>query len=226
MCLLFQNSIPPATIDFIEPIADHRLRHQKALRQQIHKLERAQHQLRHELRQLKGHHIENRLDGLETEQRRLANSNFNLSREVSSLDKMHGSMLELLEDVEGIQTKFDKAMPDVRREISKLEFNFAQLNSEQGLVREEGRNRGKSIQAIAVSVSTLQADREVIKKLEDRVATYELDLRRVEQQQQKHMVTDREREMQRTRNPIEKVIDVPSLTPCHLIVSPSVVVVW
>lgn len=204
--LPFQNSIP-ATIDFIEPTADHRLRHQKALRQQIHKLERVQHQIRHELRQMKGHHMESRVAGLETEQRRLANSNFNLSREVASLDKMHGSMLELLEDVEGIQTKFDKVMPDVRREISKLEFNFAQLNSEQGLEREEGRNRGKSIQAIAVSVSTLQADREVIKKLEERVATYELDLRRVEQQQ-KHMVTDREQEMQRTRNPIAKVIDV------------------
>lgn len=209
-----QNTVP-TTIDFIEPEADHRLRHQKALRQQMHKLERTQHQLRHELRQLKAHHIESRLAGLETEQRRLANSNFNLSREVSSLDKMHSSMLELLEDVEGIQTKFDKVMPDVRREISKLEFNFAQLNSEQGLVREEGRNRGKSIQAIAVSVSTLQADREVIKKLEDKVSTFELDLRRVEQQQQKHMAGDRwDHETRTGRNPaIEKVIGLFSFSP-------------
>jgi chromosome segregation ATPase len=105
---------------------------------------------------------------LETEQRRLANSNFNLSREVASLDKMHSSVLQLLEDVEGVQAKFDLVLPEVRREISKLEFNWAQLNSQQAEVREEGRNRGKSIQALAVSVSALQAER---------------DLRRVEEKQ-------------------------------------------
>lgn len=122
---------------------------------------------------------------LETEQRRLATSNFNLSREVASLDKMHSSVLQLLEDVEGVHTKFDHEMPEVRREISKLEFNWAQLNSQQSVVREEGRNRGKSIQALAVSVSALQAER---------------DLRRVEERQRTS--TDQEE----PREPTEQVI--------------------
>lgn len=138
----------------------------------MHKLERAQHQMRRELRQLQAHHLENRLASVEQQQTRLASFNFNLSREVASLDKMHSSVLELLEDVEEVEAKVDTVMPDVRHEISKLEFNVAQLNSEQGLVREEGRNRGKSLQAIAVSVSALQAER----KAEQKVAIHEMGL--------------------------------------------------
>lgn len=156
------------------------MRHQKLVRQQIHSLEKGQRKLRHELKHLKTHNIDQRLGSLEKEQRRLANVNFNLSREVASLDQLHSSMLELLEDVEGIQTKFDKTVPDVRREISKLEFNFAQLNSEQSLLREEGRNRGKSIQAIAVSVSTLQEDRDIIKKLQENTLKIDKEFERIQ----------------------------------------------
>lgn len=170
-----------STIDFIEPQAEHKLRHQRALRQKIQKLDHAQKQMKHELRQLKSHHIEDRLNHLDTEQRRLANSNFNLSREISSLEKMHSSVLELFENVERIQTKFDKDMPDVRREISKMEFNFAQLNSQQELIREDGHNRGKVLQAIAVSVSTMQAERDLIKKHQDQLTGIQMDLRSVDQ---------------------------------------------
>lgn len=122
--------------------------------------------MKRQLNEFHHHHLNDRLHSLEVEQRRLATANFNISRQVASLDRLHGSMLELLEDIEGIQNKFDKTMPDIKREISKVEFNAAQVAAEQSLLREEGHNAAKSIQALAVSVSTLQEERENVRRLE------------------------------------------------------------
>lgn len=142
------------------------MRHHRFLREQLHDLEVSQKSMKRQLNEFHHHHLNDRLHSLEVEQRRLANANFNVSRQVASLDRLHGSMLELLEDIEGIQNKFDKTMPDIKREISKVEFNGAQVAAEQSLLREEGHNAAKSIQALAVSVSTLQEERENVRRLE------------------------------------------------------------
>lgn len=68
-------------------------------------------------------------------------------------------MLELLEDVEDIETKIDKTVPEIRREISKVEIDSAQLSSDQSILKEEDHNMAKTIQALAVSISTLQNER-------------------------------------------------------------------
>lgn len=153
----------------MKPEADHRLRHRRFIRQHLHDLDLVQKAMKRQLNELNHHRIGDRLHNLESEQKRLANANFNMSRQVASLDRLHGSMLELLEDIEGIQNKFDKTIPDIKREISKVEFNAAQVASEYGLLREEGHNAAKSIQALAVSVSTLQDNRDEIKQLEQTV---------------------------------------------------------
>lgn len=140
------------------------MRHKRFLRQQLHDIDATEKYLKRQLNELQHHHIGDRLRNLETEHHRLANANFNLSRQVTSLEKLHGSMLELLEDIESIQNKLDKTIPDIKREISKVEFNAAQLSSEQSLLREEGHNAVKSIQAMAVSVSTLQDERDEAKR--------------------------------------------------------------
>lgn len=168
-CIHFQNPKAPGTIDYVKPEADHRMRHRRFIRQHLHDLDVAQKAMKRQLNELHHHRIGERLHNLESEQKRLANANFNMSRQVASLDRLHGSMLELLEDIEGIQNKFDKTVPDIKREISKVEFNAAQVASEYSLLREEGHNAAKSIQALAVSVSTLQDDRDVIKQLEQTV---------------------------------------------------------
>ncbi|XP_058456228.1 protein scabrous [Malaya genurostris] len=169
----------PQTIDFVEPEADHRMRHHRFFRQQLHELEMKQTAMKRQLSDIFNHRMADRLRSLEIEQRRLANANFNVSRQVASLDKLHSSMLELLEDVEGIQNKFEKTLPDVKREISKVEFNAAQITSEQGLLREEGHNIAKSIQAMAVSVSTLQDERENVRKLEEQIQVMKRDLDKI-----------------------------------------------
>lgn len=132
--------------------------------------------MKRQLNELHHYRIGDRLHNLDVEQKRLANANFNMSRQVASLDRLHGSMLELLEDIESIQNKFDKTIPDIKREISKVEFNAAQVASEYNLLREEGHNAAKSIQALAVSVSTLQDDRDTIKQLEQTVNDLKLNM--------------------------------------------------
>ncbi|XP_055620393.1 protein scabrous [Toxorhynchites rutilus septentrionalis] len=169
----------PQTIDFVEPEADHRMRHHRFLRQQLHELEVKQTAMKRQLSEIFNHRMADRLRSLEIEQRRLANANFNISRQVASLDKLHGSMLELLEDVEGIQNKYEKTLPDIKGEISKVEFNAAQISSEQGLLREEGHNIAKSIQAMAVSVSTLQEERDNVRKLEGQIQVMKSDLDKI-----------------------------------------------
>lgn len=197
-----QNPKAPSTIDFIKPEADHRLRHQRFMRQHLHDLAIVQKTMKRQLNELHHHRIGERLHNLESEQKRLANANFNMSRQVASLDRLHGSMLELLEDIEGIQNKFDKTIPDIKREISKVEFNAAQVASEHNLLREEGHNAAKSIQALAVSVSSLQDDRDLIKQLEMTVNELKRNLTRIQNGANAH------RHMFHKR--IEKVIHI-----CH-----------
>lgn len=181
----------PKTIDFVEPEADHRLRHHRILREQLHELEVAQSQMRRELSEFQHHKLNERFRSVEVEQRRLASANFNLSRQVASLEKLHISMLELLEDVEEIQNKVDTGMPDLKHEISKLEFTTAQQTSELNLLREEGRNNAKSVQAIAMSLSTFptsvaasgnngtEENRHKIKVLEKQVDKLQFDVEKI-----------------------------------------------
>lgn len=174
----------------MEPEADHRLRHHRILREQLHELEVAQSQMRRELSEFQHHKLNDRFRSVEVEQRRLASANFNLSRQVASLEKLHISMLELLEDVEEIQNKVDTGMPDLKHEISKLEFNTAQQTSELNLLREEGRNNAKSVQAIAMSLSTFpngaasgnngtEENKDKIKVLEKQVDKLQYDVEKI-----------------------------------------------
>ncbi|XP_055918937.1 protein scabrous [Eupeodes corollae] len=160
--------------------ADHKRRHHRFQRQQLHELELAQRDVKRQLNELQYHRIGERVRNLEIEQHRIAGANFNLSRQIASLDKLHTSMLELLEDVEGVHNKMDKTLPDVRREISKLEFTTAQLSSEQSLIREEGQNVARSVQAISVSVSALQEERDSFKDMQTNVDTLRKDVERLQ----------------------------------------------
>lgn len=161
-------------------LADHRRRHCRFQQEQIHNLQRTQRNLRRQMNELKYHHIDERVRSIELEQHRIANANFNLSRQIATLDKLHASMFELLEDVEGLQSKMDKNIPELRHEISKLEFANAQISSEQNLVREEGKNAARSLQAMAVSVSALQDERDGVKKLINTVEQLRTNVDRVQ----------------------------------------------
>lgn len=125
---------------------------------------------------MQNHKLSDRVRNLEIEQKRLASANFNLSRQVSDFDKLHTSLLELLEDVEEIETKLDKTVPEIRREISKVEIDSAQLSSDQNILKEEDHNMAKTIQALAVSISTLQNVRSNNRNLDSEVDSLKMEI--------------------------------------------------
>lgn len=84
------------------------------------------------------------------------NSIANLTKQMANLDKLHLSMLELLENLETIENKVDKSFPEFRKEISKLEIQVAETSSANALVKEDQKNVIESLKAITFTVSTMQ----------------------------------------------------------------------
>lgn len=156
--------------------ADRRMRHYRLLRQQVHELELDQRSIKRSFNEMQNHKLSDRVRTLEIEQKRQASANFNLSRQVSDFDKLHTSLLELLEDVEDIETKIDKTVPEIRREISKVEIDSAQLSSDQNILKEEDHNMAKTIQALAVSISTLQNERSNNRNLDSEVNNLKMEI--------------------------------------------------
>lgn len=79
----------------------------------------------------------------------------NITNQATNFDKLHSSMLELLENVETIEAKVDKTVPDFQKEIAKLDLNMAQVNSQNAYLKEDQENIRQSVKAIAVSVSNI-----------------------------------------------------------------------
>lgn len=80
----------------------------------------------------------------------------NLTTQMGNFDKLHLSMLELLENVESLENKVDGTVPEFRKEISKIENQASQLGADVGLAKEEQKNVRDSMKAIGFSVSKLQ----------------------------------------------------------------------
>lgn len=143
---------------------DHKYRHQRLLRKHLEvlehsnrnlnknqsKLEHLVHHLEKQVKSLTIHHSDknnfigeemlSRVNFLEQSDRKMAKALFNVSKQVAGLDKLHVSMLELLESVETIENKVDKTIPDLQREISKMEFNLAQTVSSVAEIKEDQVN--------------------------------------------------------------------------------------
>lgn len=100
--------------------------------------------------------LEEKVFRLEQQQKVNTNAMFNLSRQLSNFDKLHMSMLELLENVESIENKVDKNFPEFRKEISKLEIQTSEATSKIALIKEDQTNVRASMKAIGVSVSNLK----------------------------------------------------------------------
>ncbi|CAG9781826.1 unnamed protein product [Diatraea saccharalis] len=172
----------------------HKYRHNKMVHSQISRLSRAQDQLDEFQQNLQTqildvqrrmdryeepnwNLISAKVDFLELENKVIRIELKNTTQKVSDFDKIHASMLELREDVESIENKADKTIPEFRKEISKLDVNFAQLNAQSSYLREDQENLRQSVKAIAVSVSNsidrAEMDRLEMKKINDSMAELE-----------------------------------------------------
>ncbi|XP_050360543.1 protein scabrous [Nymphalis io] len=173
----------------------HKFRHNKMVHAQISRLARSQDQLDEYQQNLQAQmldiqkrldHVEEsnwdlvsaKVDFLEIETKSLRGELLNTSQKISDFDKIHSSMLELREDVESIENKADKTIPEFRKEISKLDVSFAQLNAQSSYLKEDQENLRQSVKAIAVSVSNAidraEIDRLVIKNINDSIADLEI----------------------------------------------------
>ena len=147
--------------------ADKRYRHHRILRIQVaeldssaKKLSAAQAHLDHQVRRLEkqmktllishrngnrdsgagevaARQLQSRVSNLELASRMSSKSVFNITRQLVGLDKLHQSMLQLLESLETLENKVDHTVPDLQREISKMEFNMAQMSSSIALIKED-----------------------------------------------------------------------------------------
>lgn len=85
---------------------------------------------------------ENRLCRLEAELNATKETlAFNATRQEATQDRLHGSLLELLETVENLDDRVDAYLPDVRKEISKIEFSVARINASVAIIKEDQVSR-------------------------------------------------------------------------------------
>ncbi|GFG38047.1 hypothetical protein Cfor_02330 [Coptotermes formosanus] len=105
--------------------------------------------------------LQTRVSALEQASRTAAKTVFNMTRQLVGMDKLHQSMLQLLESVETLENKVDSTVPDLQREISKMEFNMAQLTSSIALTKEDQDNQRSSLKALSTSVSAIQEQEEI-----------------------------------------------------------------
>lgn len=142
----------------------------------VHDMDVKQRSMQKHFIELENQRLVERVHNLELADERLSSSSSNLSRQVNDFDKIHTSVLQLLEDVEDIETRFDESIPEIRREISKAEIDSAQLSSDQNILKEEDHNMVKTIQALAVSISTLQNEHSNIHSLESEINKLRLEV--------------------------------------------------
>lgn len=179
----------------------------------MQELESAQRLIQNRISEIENEKIFERLQNLEKKQNELESSNFNLSREVKSLEtSSKKSTLELLEDIAEIETKIDHTIPEIRREITKVEIDSAQLSSNQNILKEEDHNMARTIQALAVSISTLQNEN-------SHQQSFDVELNRIKLEIEKLKSSARLRESFKKTVRINTETKYHSTSQCALIIS-------
>ncbi|XP_008473734.2 protein scabrous-like [Diaphorina citri] len=97
-----------------------------------------------------------RISHLETSSQTNVKTLFNITKQISGVEHLHSSMMELLESIETIENKVDYNLPTIQREISKLEFGVAQINSTLQVVNETRESDANYLKSTVSTLATLQ----------------------------------------------------------------------
>lgn len=100
--------------------------------------------------------VKEKLIYIEEQQRANTENLMNMTLQLTNFDKLHMSMLELLENVESLENKVNKNFPEFRKEISKLEVQMTETTSKVSALKEDQSNIRASMKAIGVSVSNMK----------------------------------------------------------------------
>ncbi|XP_024216903.2 protein scabrous [Halyomorpha halys] len=84
------------------------------------------------------------------------NSRLDMLETNSSLEKIHGSVLELLESLEALESRVDTSLPAMRKEISRSELDLARVAQDVALLKEEQKSQKMTVQALSSSMSSMQ----------------------------------------------------------------------
>ncbi|GBL97298.1 Protein scabrous [Araneus ventricosus] len=76
----------------------------------------------------------------------------------SGITKLHGSTMQLFNALERLESKYDKATDDIRKEISKLDYNLSQTQSDLEELRDREISSEQVVSNMKNDVSTVQSD--------------------------------------------------------------------
>uniref|UniRef100_A0A2S2QSN8 Protein scabrous n=1 Tax=Sipha flava TaxID=143950 RepID=A0A2S2QSN8_9HEMI len=100
---------------------------------------------------------ENRLSRLEADLNATKEAlAFNATRQDSTQDRLHGSLLELLENVESLDDRVDACLPEMRKEMSKIEFAVTRMNASMAIIKEDQNNQILTTKALGEGMSAIQ----------------------------------------------------------------------
>ena len=93
---------------------------------------------------------------LKAQSKRLTSSVEKLSVKVGGVDQVQSSTLQLFEAMERLEERYDADIDVLQREVSKLEFNDAQLTSSVHTLHEDQSNVNDLVKGVKATVTILQ----------------------------------------------------------------------
>lgn len=102
------------------------------------------------------HHDADDVAEISAQNKKLAESVDRLTLRVSGVDQVQSSTLQLFEAMERLEERYDESINELQREVSKLEYNDAQLTSTVHTLHEDQREQGELVKSIRATTTLLQ----------------------------------------------------------------------
>nr|CAG4649162.1 EOG090X02LG [Scapholeberis mucronata]SVE93501.1 EOG090X02LG [Scapholeberis mucronata] len=93
---------------------------------------------------------------ISAQNKKLSESVDRLTLRVSGVDQVQSSTLQLFEAMERLEERYDDSINELQREVSKLEYNDAQLTSTVHTLHEDQREQGELVKSIRATATLLQ----------------------------------------------------------------------
>ncbi|CAB3364039.1 Hypothetical predicted protein [Cloeon dipterum] len=97
-----------------------------------------------------------RVSQLESSSRTNARKFFNISRDLAAIDKVQKSNAQLKEQVTLLENRLDTSIPELQKEVTKMEFELAQTSSNAQVAKDSQEVQSKSLKNLMDLVSGLQ----------------------------------------------------------------------
>ncbi|GAB6025129.1 hypothetical protein CHUAL_010554 [Chamberlinius hualienensis] len=107
--------------------------------------------------------LERQMDDLKDDLKRMDHNGIettktlhNLTDTVAGIDKLHSSTIQLFEALEGLEDEYSERIGDLHKEVSKFEFNMAQLSSTVNILKEDQSTQYTALKSTRSDISGLR----------------------------------------------------------------------